>query len=512
MAFFITTTSLRLLRRGSFFLLRIALPLILMGLAARVTFEPDTRDDIRQADKLLMQQQFYHALQEYTALAQHTSLVELSLRLGILYTVRGEYAAAEPYLRQAIHANLSDEWHDLAVLYLSHVLRQQGYVDDARHTWARASAASSLTGPAHILQAEWQLHQEHYAAAHQTYQRAMQHALPIDWLPVVVYRVALLKAAQDSDAALAILAQPANHLHLTIMPENPFLAPLRPAIEHEAAQLLAVLQTDAPERTPLLGKLYAHLHVYDLAESQFVQLQSDVDANANADASILDDTDLEAYTYTAYVQLQMGHGEDALEHLEMLLETYPNAPHVRILLTLAYLMQKDSDAAGEQIAILTKRYPLQPDVYISWANWYIYHHDYMHAREAYHRAMWLAPREDRGRYALLTAQFHLETSYDVCEHGLSAANVAVQVLPNDATAWTMLAATSYQCADFARAVEAAQKALDYGAGADALYYLGASLARQGQRDAAYTALVQAADLAPDSIWRRRAEYRLAWLR
>ncbi len=508
---FLKTTFLRLLQRGSFFLLRLALPLILLGLAAHVTFQPDTHDDIRQADKLFMQQQFYHSLQQYTALAQHTPSTELSLRLGMLHTVRGEYATAESHLRQVLQANLSDEWHDLAVLYLSHVLRQQGYADDAMHTWARASATSSLTGVAHILQAEWQLHEEHYAAARQTYQIAMQHALPINWLPVVIYRVALLQAAQDSDAALAILEQPAHHLHLTTMPNNPFLAPLRPAIEHDAAQLLAILQADAPEQTLLLGKLYAHLHFYDLAKSQFAHLQTAATDATDAEAIILDDTDLHASTYTAYVQLQMGHVDEAQEHLEIVLETYPNNPQVRILLTLAYLLQKDSDAAGKQIAILTKRYPLQPDIYLSWANWYIYHHDYIHAREAYHHAMWLSPREERGRYALLAAQFHLETSYDVCDHGLPAANVAVQMLPNDATAWTMLAAMNYQCADFARAIEVAQKALDHGAGADAFYYLGASLARQGQHDAAYTALVQAADLAPDSIWRERAEYRLAWL-
>ena len=59
---------------------------------------------------------------------------------------------------------------------------------------------------------------------------------------------------------------------------------------------------------------------------------------------------------------------------------------------------------------------------------------------------------------------------------------------------------------------AAEQALQRApASAEASYYLGRALAALGDRPAARRALISAADLAPRSLWRERAEAQIATL-
>lgn len=91
------------------------------------------------------------------------------------------------------------------------------------------------------------------------------------------------------------------------------------------------------------------------------------------------------------------------------------------------------------------------------------------------------------------------------------AETAAAAAPEDPQALTLLAAHRYHCGQFAGAAEAARAARRTGGGPDAFYYLGAALAALGDAEQARSALIRAADLAPASDWRRRAELALGML-
>jgi tetratricopeptide (TPR) repeat protein len=183
------------------------------------------------------------------------------------------------------------------------------------------------------------------------------------------------------------------------------------------------------------------------------------------------------------------------------------------LLALAYLTVNAGEAAAAEIDAVARLSPGAADVQLAWASWYAAQRDYASAAAAYQQAVLLAAPVERGRYALLGAQFYLTTTYALCDEGLPLAEAAAQALPADGAALTTLAATYYACAQFAAAAEAARaaQAAGAGAGADAAYYLGAALAALGETPAARRQLIRAADLAPASIWRERAETMLAYL-
>lgn len=113
---------------------------------------------------------------------------------------------------------------------------------------------------------------------------------------------------------------------------------------------------------------------------------------------------------------------------------------------------------------------------------------------------------------MLAAQFHLATTYELCERGLPLAEQAASASADDPVALTTLAAHRYHCGELAGAVAAARAAQAAGSGPAAAYYLGAALAALGDSANARVALIQAADLAPASDWRRRAELVLVTLR
>jgi tetratricopeptide (TPR) repeat protein len=156
--------------------------------------------------------------------------------------------------------------------------------------------------------------------------------------------------------------------------------------------------------------------------------------------------------------------------------------------------------------------PRAPDTHLAWAQWYAARHDYITAADEYRRAFNDAPPPERGRYALAMAHFHIDTALHVCDIGIVAAEEAARLLPGEPRAWAALAAVRLNCGDPAGARDAAARALAGApADAEANYYLGRALAALGERTEARRALIQAADLAPASPWRARAETQLATL-
>jgi Flp pilus assembly protein TadD len=94
----------------------------------------------------------------------------------------------------------------------------------------------------------------------------------------------------------------------------------------------------------------------------------------------------------------------------------------------------------------------------------------------------------------------------LCDEGIAAAQDATALAPNDAHTWLTLAAAQRHCRRYADAVTAAQQGLALAPDDPALhFYVGAALWEDDQREQARAYLLRAADLAPASTWRERAE-------
>jgi len=470
---------------------------------------------MQEADNLFKAGRYYEAHQRYQQLTQaYPDTADLLLRLGMSYTLRGEYSQAEGKLRRALWLGMPAEPTHLDLLYLSYLLRERELGEEATHTWARTGGESPLDGVAYVLQGESALRQGNYHAAEAAYRDATRETLPADWLPTVAYRLALLRAAHSAETALQDLTAfqttyaAWNKTDDTFPQEpftattaaDPFLTPLLPDIRQPAAQLLAILQTSDPERQQLLGQFYLQHAWYGLAEEQFANIPADSPQGLNAQA------------YTAYTRWKAGDKQAALTQLQQLAEEHPEEPRAGLLLTLTYLAEGKTEQAQAQIDQLAQRHPQMPDVALSRANWYTAQSDYASASTAYQDALKNAPNSRRGSIALLAARFYFERGYNVCSAGLPAAEYAAPRLPDDPQAWTTLAALRYQCDEFQGAIQAANRALEHGATAEATYHMGAALLETQQYRAARDTLIRAADRQPASIWRERAEEKLALLR
>jgi tetratricopeptide (TPR) repeat protein len=244
------------------------------------------------------------------------------------------------------------------------------------------------------------------------------------------------------------------------------------------------------------------------------QFAIDLERYHLADAYLDDSTakssgeDLIAASYAAYGRWQADDVPGALARLEQLATTHPQNLHLRAMLVLAYLEAQEHAAARQQIERMVTLAPYHSDTHIAQAALYLQQSEYLSATLKYRQAFFSAPEQRKGHYALLGARFHLQTNFGLCNDGLEMADLAVRHMPDDAEAWTVLAASRYRCREFDEALGAAETALAYNAGAEAAYYLGAALAGLHDYERARPALIRAADLAPASLWRQRAEQML----
>jgi hypothetical protein len=390
--------------------------------------------------------------------------------------------------------------YQLALIYLGQVLADDGRAALASKTWAltddcRSPDACAYRAPARTLLAEQSLRQGDYAAAEADYRSALGAPLPLPWASLASYRLALLQATRDPGAASATI-QLAAALNLAAS-ADPLLAPLLPTDIAWRGELVAAISALPDSRPYRLGQLYLGLGLYGLAEDQFALVRpGSPDARAAA-------------VYAAYVRWRAGDRIGGLDQLAQIVHAQPDDPQARALLALAYLSDNQGEAARGQIDALARLSPSAPEIHLAWANWHAARREYPQASLEYSQAIAQAPAERRGRYALLGAQFHLSTAYDLCASGMPLAEAAVQALPADGAAWTAMAAYQHYCGQPSGALSSAQRAADSGGGAESLYYLGVALAALGQPDRARSELIRAADLAPASVWRERAETALA---
>ncbi len=469
--------------------------LLSLGLALALALRPDPRDALREAERLFSAGRYHEALTVLTPLAP--DLPEAQVRLGMLRALRGEHAAAERQLRAAMLRGLKPADYQRALLYLGRTLADSGRRDLATRTWAlvedcRSAEACAYRAPARLLAADEALRRGEYLLAEAGLQAALAEPLAPAWAESARYRLALLRAGSAPEAARPMSsAAPGRN--------DPLILPLLPVVGDGPRRLQAALDAPPAERPQLLGLLYLRLGLYGLAEEQFAR----VDPHS-PDA-------LGAAACAAYTRWRAGDASGGLQRLQALVEAHPDDPRARTLLALAYLTTAADDAAHDELDTVARLRPDDPGVALAWASWHAARREYDQASRSYSRALALAPDTERGRYALLAATFHLATTFELCETGLSFAEVAAAEANDDPKALTTLAAFRYHCGQFAGAAEAARAAQRTGGGPDASYYLGAALAALGDAENARSALIRAADLAPASDWRRRAELVLGML-
>jgi tetratricopeptide (TPR) repeat protein len=477
------------------------LALLLLWQGARLTFRPDRLDELRHADALFAAGRYHNARAAYIAVVTRAPrLAPALLRLGIVYAVRNERAAANEQLAYALDAGLSQADYGLARLYQGWLAAEAGQRDQAMRYWATIGEHSAWLPLRRALEAENLLALADYAGAEANYRASAAAGLPSEWHALVVTRLALLRASSDPAAALAELER-VDTLQTSPAPAGQiYAAALLPAADPDASQLADALLAPAEQRPQLLGQLYLHAQLYDLAEAQFATI-----APGSPGA-------LAAATYAAYTLWSAGDRVGGLRRLQDLVAAHPTDPRARALLALAYLSTRDAPGAQMQLDIVRAQAPRAPETHLAWAQWYAALHDYLAAAEEYQLALSDAAPDERGTYALALARFHIDIALERCENGLPAAEEAARALPSDPRAWTTLASVRFGCGDPAGSRVAAEQALQRApASAEASYYLGRALAALGDRPAARLALINAADLAPRSPWRERAEAQLATL-
>ena len=477
------------------------LVLLLLGQGARLTFRSDQLDELRDADALFAAGRYHNARAAYTAvLMRAPRLAPALLRLGIVYAVRNERAAASEQLAYALAAGLSPADYELARLYQGWLATQAGQREQAMRYWAMIGERSVWLPLRRALEAENLLALADYAGAEASYRASADAGLPSEWRALVATRLALLRASSDPNAALAELAS-VDTLRLSVAPAGLiYAAALLPDADPAAAQLADALRAPAEQRPQLLGQLYLHAQLYGLAEAQFAAIAPDSPGA------------IAAATYAAYTRWIAGDQLEGLRRIEALVAAHPSESRARALLALAYLAMQDAPGAQAQLEIMRAQAPRAPETHLAWAQWYAAQHDYFAATVEYRRALSDAAPDERGTYALALARFHIDIGLERCENGLPAAEEAARILPSDPRAWTTLASARFSCGDPAGSRTAAEQALQrVPASAEASYYLGRALAALGERWAARQALINAADLAPRSPWRERAETQLAML-
>jgi Flp pilus assembly protein TadD len=487
----------RLLRAATQ-ILGLCLALAVLSVSAWLVFRPDARDTMREAERLLLSGRYYDARAAYATLALQPQAEPLTWgRLGMVQAIRAEWSAATQTLGYAVGAGVAGTDHDLVRLY-------QGRVSDARRSFAEAHGvratippSSPLYGVRLALDAETLLRSGDIAKAEQGFRAALAEALPPEWRTWCESRLVALLAARDQQAALQHTPIPASNVTPLAGDLRTLVAPLLPSNHPSRISILNVLQGPAEERQQLLGQLYLDAGWNDLAEVQFLAVPRNSALGPAAAA------------YAAYARWQAGDLGEGQRRLEQLVAEQPAEPRARALLALAYMAKDDFTQASKQLQTIQQLAPGAPDTQLALGQWYASQAEYAQAVDAYRRAIAAAMVDERAFYQQALAEFHLITAYNLCEEGLSIADLVARQQPQQARSFEVLAAMQLRCGNLAGATVSARRALTLApTSAEAAYYLGRALALSGDRRGARQALISAADLAPASDWRVRAEQEL----
>lgn len=471
---------------------------LLLGLwAALLLFQPDQRDGLRGGDNLFIQGHYYAALDHYQHLAPSALR---DIRLGMLRTIRGEYAQAERDLRRGLNQQLQPAERSMGLIYLGQVLAMRDQAYAAQWALLPPCAANPLMcealGVAEVLRAAQAQRTHNDAAAYAAYRTALTLLPAGPWYDYAQRWMATLEAERDPTAALSLLQTPTPTYSAT----NPLLQPLLPNDAPNRTAILAALTNPPNEQALQLAELFLAVGRYAPAATWFAQVPKD---GPHA---------LAAAVGSAYAHWRLGDQPTALADLEHLVQTHPEEPRLQAMRALAYLAAERTSEVQALIDQLAAAPATAADAALAQASLAVAQRDYVAASVAYQQAIARSTPARRGAIALLVAQFHLTTAYDLCGPGLIAAEIAVTSFPQSAESWATVAIARQRCSTPESAIAAAQRALALAPRADVAYHLGLARIAQGDRGGARIALIQAADLAPASVWRMRAEAVLGQLR
>ena len=458
---------------------------LLTVVALSLALRPDPYDTLRQADTLFVAGHYRAALVTYASLTNLLS--DASLRLGIVLTVRNETDLARRAFASAIQAGLRPREYQLAVLYLGNLAMREGDTAAAYRTWQTLTDCTPLLCTVRdLLLADVDLKEGRLDQAFHIYQSVAIEQLPSDWAKLTVERQTLL----------ATLFNPTN-VSITPIPQSatfadPFLQPLLPPMIG-SDMLNHVLTLDSATRQQLFGQLALDMGYERLALAFFDQ------------AEPTGEHGLAAAIYRAYTHLRLGNRQEGIEQLKQLADAHPDDVRIWSLLTAAYIYTGDLNAAVNSLQRIQASGRSDPAIALIQAKLAFAQRDFVAAADAYEQAVILAPTNERSYYLTLAARFHLDSGFERCTSGLQAAQAAVNISPNHPDALTILAGTRYYCGDLPGALQAADAALEAGAGSEARFYYGLTLSAQGDLDQGRAHLEAVADQAPASVWRQRAE-------
>jgi tetratricopeptide (TPR) repeat protein len=458
---------------------------LLTVVALSLALRPDPYDTLRQADTLFVAGHYRAALVTYASLTNLLS--DASLRLGIVLTVRNETDLARRAFASAIQAGLRPREYQLAVLYLGNLAMREGDTAAAYRTWQTLTDCTPLLCTVRdLLLADVDLKEGRLDQAFHIYRSVAIEQLPSDWAKLTVERQTLL----------ATLFNPTN-VSITPIPQSatfadPFLQPLLPPMIG-SDMLNHVLTLDSATRQQLFGQLALDMGYERLALAFFDQ------------AEPTGEHGLAAAIYRAYTHLRLGNRQEGIEQLKQLADAHPDDVRIWSLLTAAYIYTGDMNAAVNSLQRIQASGRSDPAIALIQAKLAFAQRDFVAAADAYEQAVILAPTNERSYYLTLAARFHLDSGFERCTSGLQAAQAAVNISPNDPDALTILAGTRYYCGDLPGALQAADAALEAGAGSEARFYYGLTLSAQGDLDQGRAHLEAVADQAPASVWRQRAE-------
>jgi tetratricopeptide (TPR) repeat protein len=468
----------------------LALLMIAIGgaaLAPRLT----ATTPLHTADQLWRDGRATEAWALYTDLHEVDALPAYAqLRLAGLSLERGACGDAELLAAHVLQQPATADDAALAHLIRAECALKRSAPQRAGAEWNALAAAPTGNALVQVLQGEHALRSGDLPAAAKHLETALQHPLPTPWTAF-----AHLRLAQTS-SDLAAAAHHMAAIPAALPTADPATRPLLPLRLHElaaqAARLRTVLAAPPADQDQLRGQVVLDAELWRLAAAQWDRVaQRDVD-NPRAPA------------YAAYARYRLGERRSAT--LGALAQRFPGDPFIATLRATLVLDTGDVNTAGIFIERAEAEHGRDPALVLVRSDILAAQRRYADAIAERRRARDIAPAEQRARYALALAQQHIDLAYNLCDEGIAAAQDSTTLAPNDAHAWRTLAIAQRHCRRYADAIAAAQHGLALAPDDPALHFLaGAALWEADQREQAHAYLLRAADLAPASTWRERAE-------
>ena len=148
--------------------------------------------------------------------------------------------------------------------------------------------------------------------------------------------------------------------------------------------------------------------------------------------------------------------------------------------------------------------PQDADAYYKLGFIYSDKHDYVKAEECYKKAVQINPRHAYGYYGLAMVYCHLNRDNDALKY----AEKSISIKPDEYT-WGILGLVYFELGQYAKAIDACNKSLDFNNNIGYWYYIrGQAYEKQGDMAKAKTDIRRAMELSPDDTEIRQAYQRL----